>query len=75
MTEVTKEILAAFLGEVPEAWDAASDDQSSFGIEWHFHDGSVFWIDIDPALGLPRFLWRKGRDGKPVSGEMNAQGS
>jgi hypothetical protein len=70
----TQEILDAFLKEVPEAWGAEADDESSFGFEWHFSDGSVFWVDIDPATG-PTYLWRKGKDGQPETGALNAEES
>lgn len=75
MSDVTKEILEAFVNadQTPEAWGAPSDDYTSFGFEWHFKDGSVFWVDIDPSAGPPRFLWRKGRTGSPISGDMNAK--
>ena|GEM_PF-3899746 len=63
MSAITREILAAFLKEVPAPDNAFADDESSFGIEWHFSDGSLFWIDIDPDSG-PRYFWRKGKDQK-----------
>jgi Lar family restriction alleviation protein len=68
---VAQEILAAFLKEVPLGDSASADDESSFGIEWHFRDGSVFWIDIDPTSG-PRYLWRNGRGGKAISNPLAA---
>ncbi len=67
---MTREILAAFLNEVPLAESASAEDESSFGIEWHFTDGSLFWIDIDPDAG-PRYFWRKGKDGARHSAPLS----
>lgn len=63
MREAAREAVSAFAKEQPEAEGAPSSDDSEYGFEWNFGDGSTLWFDIEPdhptgcGFGI---YWRRG---------------